>query len=47
VDPSPAEVLAARRGTTRESRPLAGVLVPLALACLLADVALRRPGRGV
>jgi Ca-activated chloride channel family protein len=46
MSPTPAMVLAARHGTTRESVPLDGALVPLALAGLLADVALRRPGRG-
>ena len=45
--PSPSTVLAARGGATRESRPLATVLVPFALVCLLADVALRRPARAV
>lgn len=42
VDPEPSAVLAARPGVTRERTPLAPVLVPLALALLLLDIALRR-----
>ncbi|HEY2387491.1 MAG TPA: VWA domain-containing protein [Candidatus Binatia bacterium] len=41
VDPEPAAVLTARPGVVRERVPLAPVLVPLALALVLADVALR------
>lgn len=42
VDPEPARVLAAAPGITRERTPLTPVLVPLALALLLVDVAVRR-----
>jgi hypothetical protein len=42
VDPEPAAVLATRAGFTRERQPLAAWLVPIALAAVLADVALRR-----
>jgi Mg-chelatase subunit ChlD len=42
VDPEPAAVLAARPGVTRERTPLAPFLVPLVLALLLVDIALRR-----
>ena len=45
VDPRPAEVVAARPGVGRRSVPLAGLLVPLALALVLADVAIRRLAR--
>jgi Ca-activated chloride channel family protein len=45
VDPAPADVLRARPGTRRRSVPLDGLLVPLALALVLADVALRRFSR--
>jgi Mg-chelatase subunit ChlD len=45
VDPEPAAVLAARPGVVRERVPLAPVLVPLALALVLADVALRLRGQ--
>jgi len=45
MTPSPTTLLAARSGVTRESRPLTSALIPFALACVLADVALRRPGR--
>ncbi|MGH7893950.1 MAG: VWA domain-containing protein, partial [Candidatus Binatia bacterium] len=42
VAPEPTAVLAARPGVRREVIPLAAILVPLALAFLLADIALRR-----
>ncbi len=42
VDPDPSAVVAARPGMRRERVPLTPVLVPLALALVLADVALRR-----
>ena len=42
VDPAPAAVLAARPGITRDRTPLAPFLVPLVLALVLVDVALRR-----
>jgi Mg-chelatase subunit ChlD len=45
VDPEPAAVLAARAGVRRERRDLAPLLVPLVLALVLADVALRRLAR--
>jgi Mg-chelatase subunit ChlD len=45
VDPLPADVLAAPPGAVRERRPLAGLLVPLVLALVLADVAARRLAR--
>jgi Ca-activated chloride channel homolog len=44
VGAEPADVLAARGGARHERVPLDGVLVPLALALVLADVALRRLG---
>ena len=42
VDPEPRAILTARPGVTRERTPLAPVLVPLVIALLLVDVALRR-----
>jgi secreted protein with Ig-like and vWFA domain len=42
VDPEPSSVLSARPGSARETRPLAPLLVPLAMMLVLADVALRR-----
>ncbi|MCC6765838.1 MAG: VWA domain-containing protein [Deltaproteobacteria bacterium] len=42
VDPEPARVFAARPGVRHETLPLDGVLAPLALALVLADVAIRR-----
>ena len=42
VDPEPGAVLAARGGVARQTRPLAPFLIPIALALILADVALRR-----
>jgi Mg-chelatase subunit ChlD len=45
VDPAPAEVVAARAGVGRARTPLDGVLLALALAALVADVALRRLAR--
>src|SRR5262249_36608934 len=42
VDPDPTAVLAARAGIGRRVIPLEGVLVPLVLVLVLADVALRR-----
>jgi Mg-chelatase subunit ChlD len=45
VDPEPTAVLAARPGVAREVIPLAGILIPLALAFLLADIAVRRLAR--
>ena len=44
--PTPTELVAVRGGVAKESRPLEAWLVPFALVCLLADVALRRPGQG-
>jgi len=44
VGPEPADVVAARAGVRRRALPLDGVLVPLALVLILADVALRRSG---
>jgi Mg-chelatase subunit ChlD len=44
VDPEPGDVLAARAGVARERRSLDGILVPLVLALVLLDVALRRRG---
>jgi Mg-chelatase subunit ChlD len=46
VDPEPADVFAARPGVARERRSLDGVLVPLVLALILLDVALRRRSAG-
>jgi hypothetical protein len=43
--PSPDDLVAARGGVAKESRSLDGWLVPLALVCLLIDIALRRPGQ--
>lgn len=42
VDPEPARVLTARPGVRHETVPLEGLLVPLALLFVLADVAVRR-----
>lgn len=42
VGPEPNDVLAARPGVARRIVPLDGVLVPIVLALLLVDVALRR-----
>jgi len=42
LDPEPGVVLAARAGWARARAPLEPILVPLALALVLADVALRR-----
>jgi len=42
VDPTLDDVLAAPAGVARRTVPLDGVLIPLALALVLADVALRR-----
>ena len=42
MQPAPREVLAARAGMKREVRPLGGVLIPLAIVLILADIALRR-----
>ena len=42
VDPEPAEILAVRPGVTRRVVPLEGVLIPLVLVLVLADVAVRR-----
>jgi hypothetical protein len=42
VNPEPAAVLSARPGVTRERMPLAPILVPIILALLLVDIALRR-----
>ncbi|HYV56365.1 MAG TPA: VWA domain-containing protein [Candidatus Nitrosopolaris sp.] len=42
VDPDPRDVLAARAGIGRRVIPLEGVLIPLVLVLVLADVALRR-----
>src|SRR5262249_20096222 len=42
VDPDPLAVLAARPGIGRRVIPLEGVLIPLVLVLVLADVALRR-----
>jgi Mg-chelatase subunit ChlD len=42
VGPEPADVLVARPGVRRRAMPLDPFLVPLALALVLADVALRR-----
>ncbi len=44
LDPDPASVLAARAGARHEAVPLEWILVPLALAAILGDVALRRLG---
>ncbi len=41
VDPEPGAILAARPGVTRARTPLAPVLVPLVIALLLVDIALR------
>jgi hypothetical protein len=38
-------VLAARAGVARRQVPLEGVLIPLALARIVADIALRRVAR--
>jgi Ca-activated chloride channel homolog len=45
VDPAPADVLAARPGSSRDRQPLATPLALVALLLVLADVALREPGR--
>src|SRR5262245_48486823 len=45
VSPAPADVVRARAGVRRRVVPLDALLVPLALALVLADVALRRLGR--
>jgi len=45
VGPEPADVVAVRSGAGRRSVPLAGLLVPLALVLVLADVAVRRLAR--
>lgn len=45
LDPEPAALVAARSGVTREKVPMTGLLVPLTLALLLADIALRRGAR--
>ena len=45
VGPHPADVVAVRPGVGRRSVPLVGLLVPLALALVLADVAVRRLAR--
>ena len=42
VDPEPAEILAVRPGVTRRVVPLEGVLIPIVLVLVLADVAVRR-----
>jgi hypothetical protein len=42
IDPEPTDVVAPRSGTTSESMPLLRLLIPLALAAVLGDVALRR-----
>jgi hypothetical protein len=42
VDPTPAQVVAARDGRARETRPFGTWLVAVAMALVLADVALRR-----
>jgi Ca-activated chloride channel family protein len=42
IDPEPAAVLAARAGVARETRPMTPLLIPFALALVLADVGLRR-----
>jgi Ca-activated chloride channel family protein len=47
VDPEPAEIFAARPGVRHEHTPLAAYLVPLALALVLLDVALRRRAGGL
>jgi hypothetical protein len=38
-------LFAARPGFAREKIPLTGILIPLALAFLLADIAIRRLAR--
>jgi uncharacterized membrane protein len=45
IDPVPADVIAPRHGTRPEMTPLLRLLVPLALAAVLGDVALRRRGQ--
>ena len=42
VDPTPAEMVAARDGRARETRPFGSWLIAIAMALVLADVALRR-----
>ena len=44
LDPAPTNVLRARPGTRRRRTSLDGLLVPLAIVLVLADVALRRLG---
>jgi hypothetical protein len=45
MEPEPTDVAAARGATSAETLPLLRLLVPLALAAIVGDVALRRQGR--
>jgi Mg-chelatase subunit ChlD len=45
MDPQPADVITARGGTAGETLSLLRLLIPLALAAIVGDVALRRQGR--